>query len=92
MLDGIMKAFKMTCKDISPLISESQDHSLPFVSRIRLKMHLSICGLCEIYRKQLETICKLARKLGTMESKVHEEANMKPEAKEKIQRWIEEKN
>ena len=91
MIDGMMKIFKMSCKDVYPLISESRDHSLPFLSRVRLKMHLAICGLCEIYQKQLEILCRIARSLGKDESKALEEISLKPEIKEKLQKWIEEK-
>jgi hypothetical protein len=92
MFNGMMKAFKMTCKDVSPLISESQDHSLSFLSRMRLNIHLALCNLCQIYQKQLETICQLTRSLGKEESKAFEEKSLKPEVKEKIQKWIEEKS
>ena len=81
----------MSCKDVYPLISENQDHSLPLCSRMRLKMHLAICGLCEIYQKQLEILCRVARSLGKDESKALEKTSLKPEIKEKIQKWIEEK-
>lgn len=91
MFDGMMKTFKMTCEDVYPLISESQDYSLPFVSRMRLKMHLAICGLCEIYLKQLEIICRITRSLGKDECKAFEGTRLKPEVKEKIQKWLEEK-
>jgi hypothetical protein len=92
MFDGMMKILKITCKDVYPLISESRDHPLPFISRVRLKFHLTMCGLCQIYQNQLEVLCKVARKLGDSESKVLEETDMKPEAKEKIQKWIKEKS
>ena len=91
MIDGMMKIFKMSCKDVYPLISENQDHSLPLCNRMRLKMHLAICGLCEIYQKQLEILCRVARSLGKDESKALEKTSLKPEIKEKIQKWIEEK-
>ena len=91
MFKGMMKAFKMSCEDVYPLISENQDHSLPFFSRMRLKMHLAICGLCEIYQKQLEILCRIARSLGKDESKAFEEISLKPEIKENLQKWIEEK-
>ena len=58
---------------------------------MRLKMHLAICGLCEIYQKQLEILCRIARSLGKDESKAFEEISLKPEIKEKLQKWIEEK-
>ena len=91
MIDGMMKIFKISCKDVYPLISESRDHSLPFLSRMRLKMHLAICGLCEIYQKQLETLYRVARSLGKDESKALEKTSLKPEIKEIIQKCIEEK-
>ena len=55
-----MSIFKMTCKDVYPLISEEMDHSLSFSRRVRLKMHLAICNLCQIYSKQLQTLRNLA--------------------------------
>ena len=91
MMDGMMKALKMTCKDVYPLISENQDHPLSFLSWMRLKIHLAICGLCETYQKQLEILCRVARSLGKNESKALEEISLKPEIKDKLQKWIEEK-
>ena len=91
MFDGMMKTLKMTCKDVYPLISESQDHPLPLCDKTRLKMHLAICGLCEIYQKQLEILCRVARSLGKDESKALAETDMNPKVKEKIQKWIKEK-
>jgi hypothetical protein len=54
-------------------------------------MHLAICGLCEIYQKQLETLYRVAGSLGKDESKALEKTSLKPEIKERIQKWIEEK-
>jgi len=54
-----MSIFKMTCKDIYPLISEEMDHSLSFSRRARLKIHFAICNLCQIYSKQLQTLRNL---------------------------------
>jgi len=91
MLNGMMKAMKMTCEQVYPLISESRDHPLSFLNRMRLKMHLTICGLCQIYQKQLDIICKLAQSLGKDEAKVLEDTHMNPEVKEKIKKWIAER-
>ena len=91
MFKGMMEIFKMSCKDVYPLISESRDHPLSFLSWMRLKMHLAICELCETYQKQLEILCRVARSLGKDESKALEEISLKPEIKEKLQKWIEEK-
>ena len=91
MFKGMMEIFKMSCKDVYPLISENQDHPLTFLSRMRLNMHLAICGLCETYQKQLEILCRVARTQGEDETKAHEKTSLKPEIKEKLQKWIEEK-
>lgn len=87
----MIKVLKMTCKDVYPLISESQDHPLTLLSRIRLKMHLARCELCKIYQKQLEIICSITLSMGKEESKVFENTNMSPAAKEKIKELIAEK-
>ena len=92
MFKGMMKAFKMSCEDVYPLISESQDHALPFLSRMRLKMHLAICGLCDIYIKQLEIICRVSQSLGKDECEVFEETLLNQDVKDKIQQWIKEKS
>ena len=91
MFKGMMKVFKMSCEDVYPLISESRDHPLPLCGRLRLKMPLAICGLCETYQKQLEILCRIARSLGKDESKALAETDMSPKVKEKIQKWIKEK-
>ncbi len=92
MIDKMLKALKMTCKDVYPLISASQNHPLPFFGRIRLTMHLAICNLCKIYWEQLKIICRMIQSLGKDESKVFEATSLKPEVKEKIQKFIAEKN
>lgn len=92
MFKGMMKTIKMSCEDIYPLISEKRDHPLPFFSRMRLKIHLAICGICEAYNDQLGILCNIAKALGKDESTVLEETSMNPETKEKIQKWITEKN
>ena len=86
-----MSIFKMTCKDGYPLIFEEMGHSLSFSRRARLKMHLAICNLCHIYRKQLQTLRNLARNLGKDDSQAIEKKTLSPDTKEKIQKYIKEK-
>jgi len=86
-----MSIFKMTCKDVYPLISEEMDHSLSFSRRVRLKMHLAICNLCHVYSKQLQMLRNLARYLGKENSQVIENKTLSPDTKEKLQKYIKEK-
>jgi hypothetical protein len=78
--------------DVYPLISEKMDHPLSLIRRMRLKMHLSICNLCHIYSKQLQTLRNLARNLGKEDSQAIEKKTLNPETKEKIQKYIKENN
>ena len=87
-----MSIFKMTCKDVYPLISEEMEHSLFFCKRARLKMHPAICSLCQVYSKQLQTLRNLARNLGKENSQAIEKKTLSPDTKEKIQKYIKEKN
>ena len=43
----------INCRETSVLISRSMDHSLSFVERWSLKLHILICGVCHAYESQL---------------------------------------
>ena len=54
----------LSCKDVTRLISESMDRSLPLGKRIGVRLHLIICKFCARYERQLllirETVGRLA--------------------------------
>ncbi len=83
-LGWMIKWLKATCRDTTPLISEMMDHTLPLGKRLRVKFHLAICDVCGFYKKQLETVRALARKLGGEEAPTQLEAVLSEEAKSKI--------
>ena len=76
--------FHATCRDTTPLISEMMDHTLPLGKRLRVRFHLAICDVCGFYKKQLETVRALARKLGKGEDPNQKKAVLSEEAKNKI--------
>ncbi len=80
----LLQWFQMTCRDTTPLISETMDRSLPLGKRLRLKFHLAICDVCCFYKKQLETIRALARKLGREEAPTQQQEVLSEQAKTKI--------
>jgi hypothetical protein len=88
MMGKMSRWFKITCQDTTPLISEAMDHSLPFTKRLRLKLHLSICQVCRFYQKQLQTICRLARKLGEEDSPVYQNLKMTDECKDRMKETL----
>jgi hypothetical protein len=54
----------LSCKDVTKLLSESMDHSLPLGKRIGVRLHLIICKWCARYERQLLLIRETARRLA----------------------------
>ncbi len=57
----------LSCKDVTRLISESMDHSLPLGKRIGVWLHLLICKFCARYERQLLLIRETVRQLVATE-------------------------
>jgi len=57
----------LSCKDVTQLISESMDASLPIGKRIGVRLHLLICKFCLRYKRQLLLIRETARRLAASE-------------------------
>lgn len=51
----------LTCKEITRLLSESQDRKLSMTEKLKLEMHLAMCRGCKAYKGQLaflRTACR----------------------------------
>ena len=59
-----------TCKEASRLISQAQDQELGYADRIALRLHLTICGACANFRKQLDFLREAARRFPGEDEKV----------------------
>lgn len=46
----------MTCKDVTRLASQSLDQPLPFITRLRMRLHMLICVWCERYAAQIKSL------------------------------------
>lgn len=57
----------LSCKDVTRLLSESMDHSLPLGKRIGVRLHLLICKFCARYERQLLLIRETVRRLVATE-------------------------
>ena len=51
----------LKCKDVTHLLSESQDRRLKLAERVQLKMHLAVCQGCTRYQQQLNFIRRACR-------------------------------
>ena len=54
----------LSCKDVTRLLSESMDATLPIGKRIGVRLHLLICKFCLRYERQLLLIREAARRLA----------------------------
>jgi uncharacterized protein (UPF0262 family) len=45
-----------SCKEVSQLISESMDRTLPFYQRVLMQLHLMICKYCARCKVHFEAI------------------------------------
>ena len=44
------------CEDISFLVSQSQDRSISFAERMKIRMHLIMCHQCSRFGRQMQFI------------------------------------
>ena len=84
----MIKWMKLSCEQTSPLISESLDHPLTFGQKMRLKLHLIMCGVCQCYLDQLKTLGGLARSLGSEDSLLFKNESLRPEFKDKLKKAL----
>ena len=52
----------LTCKQITHLLSESQDRKLSVAEKLRLEMHLAMCRGCQAYKGQLAFLREACRR------------------------------
>ena len=55
---------QLDCKEVSRLISESQDQDLPASDRARVRLHFVICQTCRNVDEQMQFIRRAMRKMG----------------------------
>ena len=88
-MNFLLKLFKITCKDTNPIFSNNLDGPIPFSKRLRMNIHLAICGVCRYYKRQLEALSALASKLGEEDSPAISDITLPQESKERIKKAIE---
>lgn len=80
----------LSCKDVTRLISESMDTSLPVGKRIGMRLHLLICKFCSRYERQLLLIRETVRRLAATEDGPGESSgeSLSAEARERIRKTL----
>ena len=79
-----------SCRDVTRLISESMDRSLPFGKRVGVRLHLLVCRFCARYERQLRLIREAARHLAASGKKPGAQTGdaLSEEARERIRRSL----
>jgi predicted anti-sigma-YlaC factor YlaD len=54
-----------SCRDISALVSRAMDERLPPVARLRIRLHLLICGACRRFEAQVQLLRTAARQVAS---------------------------
>lgn len=87
---SVIRRILPTCKEMTRLLSDAMDRTLPWHVRLRIRIHLLMCTLCERYKRQLLFIRDLLRKHGDRLDDVSgsHEASLSPEAKERLRRAL----
>ena len=63
-----------SCRKVSELLSQQLDEPLGLIDRLRLRLHLSMCGNCKNVQQQLAAVDSLAAQLFAPEvEKRHEQ-------------------
>jgi predicted anti-sigma-YlaC factor YlaD len=52
------------CKEVSRLISEGLDETLPPADRARLRLHFVICSTCRGVNEQMQFLRRAMRQMG----------------------------
>jgi len=80
----------LSCKNVTQLISESMDHSLPLGKRIGVRLHLLMCKFCARYERQLLLIRETVRQFVGTEDRPGEPPGetLSEEAKERIRKSL----
>lgn len=52
----------LTCKEITHLLSESQDRKLSISEKVQTEMHLAMCKGCRNFKEQMQFLRKACKK------------------------------
>ena len=81
----------LTCKDVSHLISESQERPLGFRERWGLRLHLCMCDACRSFKRQVALMRKALRELGERAETDAAGTDIPPEARERLRKALAER-
>jgi predicted anti-sigma-YlaC factor YlaD len=55
---------KLTCHEVSRLLSDGLDETMPPAQRARLRLHMVVCDACRNVEQQFDLLRRLVRRQG----------------------------
>jgi len=80
-MNSVLQMMRITCRDISPIISEMIDHQVSPAKYWRARIHLAMCGVCRYYKTQLKTLTRLTNEISNKNSPIKMDSALRPESK-----------
>jgi hypothetical protein len=73
-----------SCAETARRLSESQDHPLPFGTRVGVTLHLAACRFCRRYQRQLRFLRRAFQQLREEPTAALEDHRLSPQTRRKI--------
>ena len=77
-----------SCKDVSQLISESMDRSLPFYQRVLIRLHLLMCKYCSRCKEHFEALRTASRHEELYGNELDESRALSHAGKERLKKFF----
>jgi len=77
-----------TCEEVTQLVSESMDRTLPLGKRIAVRIHFLGCRFCRRFRRQLLLIRKAGQYYKDNAAEDKDDHSLSPEAIERIKQSL----
>jgi hypothetical protein len=77
-----------SCKEVSQLISESMDRSLPFYQRMLMRVHLLMCKYCSTCKEHFEALRAASRHEELSGNELDASRALSHDGKERLKKFL----
>ena len=77
-----------SCKDVSQLLSESMDRSLPFYQRVLMRLHLVMCKYCTRCKQHFEALRAASRHEELSGKELDASRALSSDGKERLKKFL----
>jgi hypothetical protein len=86
-MEALITNLTPKCTEMTHLLSEEMDHPLPWLTRVRMRVHFLMCCYCRRYKENLHYLRKVLRSRSGFVDDSPGEA-LPPEAKERLKQAL----